>query len=242
MATPSDQDKPPSIVLGVPGLWKDRTHFLHSVIESSDFLFAGNVLFHPPTKRGLVVDMYEHDPRLQEAFAIAGGGRIPPADLEAIGRHTMTPYLIGPGGSLENAKFMVQAAAAILKAGGIAVKIESTGVAHPRDRWLKLVDQELVVHGIDSFVVFLDGKGDFYSCGMHNLGFRDALFVSPPPDALEQLRLFLFYSQNPKQPLSDRNTVTLGSIKYRMHATPCDTFPADSPFHNPYGLWTLARV
>ena len=235
------EGKPPSIILGIPGMWKDRSDFLSAVIKNSDFIFAGNVLYHPPSRRGISTEISKPDPRLQRAFQIASGNRIPDEELRAIDLHTMTPYLIGPGGSFENAKFMVQAAAAVLKAGGLGVKVESAGIAHSRARWLELENQELFIYGLDAFVVFCHGTTT-YSCGMHNLGFRDAVFPSFVEDSVEMLRLFLRYSITPAKPLSDRNTVTLGQFKYRMHTRPCTTFAADSPFHNPYGVWSLERT
>jgi len=34
------------IVIGVPGLWKDRTELIQEVVSKSNYMLAGNVMHH----------------------------------------------------------------------------------------------------------------------------------------------------------------------------------------------------
>src|SRR3954471_24226893 len=83
------------IIIGVPGFWESRKDIVISIAKSSGgLLFAGMVLMDTTTKQACELDVYGHDPKLQEAFRIAGGGTIPDAELAAIGRHKHTLYCI----------------------------------------------------------------------------------------------------------------------------------------------------
>src|SRR5438445_496863 len=124
------------IVLGIPGLWSEKTEILAAIVQQTDGLkFVGKLLLDTRTNKSFVVDVYEHDPTLQQAFAIAGRGLIAEQDLKAIGKHTYTLYVVGPGGTVNTALGMVELGAQLLKAGGIAVKVETAGLAHTAQNW-----------------------------------------------------------------------------------------------------------
>ena len=61
------------IVIGVPGLWKDRTELIQEVVSKSSYILAGNVMHHKEKEIGFEIDIYEQDPSLREAFFYAGG-------------------------------------------------------------------------------------------------------------------------------------------------------------------------
>jgi hypothetical protein len=94
------------------------------------------------------------------------------------------------------------------------------------------------------FVTLINGEKGAYSCGMHNLGFRDAaLDVQLPPDvASKTLNTFLEYliRENPK--LSDGNTFSVDpkAQRFKIVLEPCRQYPSDDLMHNPYGVWRLS--
>lgn len=112
------------IILCIPGLWPTRSDLVQSVASQTDgLLLAGPILFNTKTQKGVQVDICEHDPALQTAFRIAGAEQIGAAVLEAIARHTFILYLIGPGGTPALAQEMMELAAQLLNAGGLALKV-----------------------------------------------------------------------------------------------------------------------
>jgi hypothetical protein len=59
------------------------------------------------------------------------------------------------------------------RAGGLAVKVESSGVAHEWDRWFSLLSGST----FDAYcgAVTLIGDSDrYYSCGMHHFGLPES--------------------------------------------------------------------
>ena len=88
-------DIPPTVI-GVPGQWSDRTAIVEAIAKQSEgYLFAGQIMMHMETEQHFGLEIYEHDPRLREAFALVGGGMIPEQDLEQIGEHTFNVVSAG---------------------------------------------------------------------------------------------------------------------------------------------------
>ena len=234
----------PTIVVGVPGKWADRSAILESIVKhSGGYLFAGMLLMHIETKWSCSLEIYENDPNLRRAFEIAGGGRFSAAQLDEIDEHTFTLYLSCDGGSPENARALMNAVTAILNCGGAGVKIESTGIAHTPERWRELDASELPVALMDAFVTYVGGDGGFYSCGMQNIGFRDAVVNSgvSPNDAANLLFTLNAYIALENATIGDGETFSVDatSPRYRVNKKQCDMFATDDLFHNPYGIHDL---
>lgn len=237
----------PRIVIGIPGIWPDRSDIVAAIAKhSGGYLFAGMMLMHIDTKWSCTLEIYDHDPEMRPAFEAAGGGRLAESELNAIEQHTTTIYLIADGGSFENALNLVYAANALLKCGGIAVKIESTGVAHSATRWSELADDGLPLAVLNAFVTYVGDDGEFYSCGMHSIGHRDAVVVADisPKDAANLLHQFLRYIAFEEPTIHDNETFSVNedAPKYRVCKSPCTMFPADDLFYNPYGVWQLSHA
>jgi hypothetical protein len=134
------------------------------------------------------------------------------------------------------------AAAAVLDAGGLAVKVESTGLAHSKSDWLQFVQNRHLLSAYRAFVVFVNGEQDVYSCGMHNLGYRDGIIDrAAAADPVELLRAFTFYqfSENPTLLQGETFSVTEEAPVYRLREETCTLYEEGSLFTNPFGMWRL---
>ena len=236
--------KIPEIVVGVPGKWSDGSAIVTDIAKySGGYLFAGEVLMQMDTGWSCGAEIYEHDPQLKTAFDVAGGGRIPVNVLDTLKDHTYTFYLIAEGGSIENAQAVMQAANAILKCGGIAVKVESAGVAHSAAKWIELTEDELPTTVMEGFVTYVGGDDYFYSCGMHNIGFPDAVLHAdvPPDEAARCLDVFLKYLAFEQPTIHENETFSISADApaYRLQKSRCEMFEGDDLFHNPFGVWNL---
>lgn len=80
------------------------------------------MLMNIQTKKGCTLEIEDHNPQLQEVFRIAGGGRIPPDALAAIGKHQFTLYVLSGDVSVDEARDMMKVGEALLNSGGLAVK------------------------------------------------------------------------------------------------------------------------
>lgn len=189
------------------------------------------------------LEVCEHDEDLKRAFSIAGRGRFLDDDLAAIGGHTFVLYLVNDDASIDTTRKMLHATNGLLKAGGLAVKIDSTGTAHRRDSWAALCKEDSLRSLLEAYVTYIGGPGAYYSCGMHNLGFPDAVVEAPisPKDAAVLLHTFLGYVlfENPK--LNDRETFSIDSDapRYRLFREPCSRYEPGDLFHNPLGVWKM---
>jgi len=235
------------IIIGVPGLWATRTDIVTSIaLRSGGFLFAGLVLMDRATQQGFKLEIYDHDPQLHEAFRIAGGGRISDADIAAIAQHRHTLYCLSTGVSLEAARQMLRVGVGLLDAGGLAVKIESSGVAHSPTHWRKLAASEHLFDLYTAFVTLIGGRDCFYSCGMHAFGLPDSA-VSRDLDAqaaAQLLNVFNHYLVAERPSLADGHTfsVAAGAPRFRLRMTTSDTYKPEHAFHNPFGIWSLTRA
>ncbi len=86
-------------------------------------------------------------------------------------------------------------------------------------------------------------KGTYYSCGMHNLGYRDALVKGKlsANQAAAILQSFLLYTLIEKPTIKDGHTFSESATAphYRLQSMGCTTYPKGHSFFNPYGMWRL---
>ena len=148
-------------------------------------------------------------------------------DLERIDAHLIVLYLIGPGGSLDNARSMMDFGAGLVKAGGLAVKVETAGAGHSPAEWFRMGDKKTVADLFRAYVIVATGAETTYSCGMHNLGYRDAVITGTgEEDAYRLVTIPLLYARQEQPVLNSGETfsLTADSPYYRLKAEPCSKF------------------
>jgi hypothetical protein len=90
---------PGKIILGIPGPWKNRADLIASILRANAdsknprYLGLGSLISDLQTKESFGFEIYEHEPRLADAFKGAGQGRFSKELLAAIGKHTYTIYV-----------------------------------------------------------------------------------------------------------------------------------------------------
>ncbi len=198
---------------------------------------------HIASREGAKLAIREHDPRLRKAFAVAGRHWVANQDLENIEAHSFVLYLLKEGGSPDHCRRAMDFANGLLRAGGLAVKVETAGVAHSPADWRKMSERKTVPDLIRAFVVVAMGEETTYSCGMHNFGLRDAVVASKlsPDEAARLVNRFIVYvlAEQPRLGPGETFSVAMDAPHYRLSAEPCTKFAANDAFHNPYGMWRL---
>lgn len=236
----------PKTVICIPGIWNSRREIVTSIAKrSGGYLFAGDALINPSTGEVYKVDLYHHDPVLVEAFANANSGSLTSAEMEQISVHRYAMYLVARGGSVSKARSLMNATSAVLQSGGIAVKIESSGVAHSAAQWIELTLDPSPKSLYSAFVVLVTSDSEYYACGMHNLGLPDAS-VSMELDSATAKKLLdclLLSTLEFDTPSANLDCFTCVGVKGRFKAVlePCVRFPSDDLFYNPYGNWRLVK-
>ncbi|MFG6485667.1 hypothetical protein ACG04R_03225 [Roseateles sp. BYS78W] len=235
----------PSIILCVPGMWSSRTELIEAIARSErGYLYAGQILMHAPTRQAFELEFHAHDPRMADAFRAAGPHWRDTPAMNAIGQHASVVYLIGPGGFRGDAHALMLAAAALLDAGGLGVKVESSGVAHSPDDWRALCTDIHLFSAHRAYVLYITGP-QVYSCGMHNLGLRDAIIENAgTAAAVELLRVFTRYLviESPTLLAGQTFSTENGAPVYRLHDDPGPDHGDNSLYTNPWGSWRLVPI
>lgn len=233
----------PELVLCIPGPWRDRKELTESIADSeTGYQLIGGVL--RDTFDGFACDLVLEgaDPELAAAFAKAGPHWAASDAMAAVADHDCIVYLVGKGGSREAAESMMRAAGALVEAGGLGVKVDSTGIAHGPAYWFDICDklEQLTAHR--ALVVYVMGKDDVFSCGMHNFGLPDAMTSAlDKPAAADMLRTFTRYLLERSPVFADGHTFSVreGMPVYRVRKVPARDYGPESLFNNPYGAWRL---
>ena len=233
-------------VLCIPGPWKNRSELVTSVVGANQgkFLLAGNLLFRPEVNEGYEVDVRNADLRMWRAFAAAGPHWLNTPEMIGIKDHRMVVYILGEGGSPQRADRLMQAAIGLLNAGGLGVKVESTGIAHSPNAWRDFAKKSFLKSLHTAYVIYLTGD-ECISCGMHNLGLKDVIVeAADAEDPVKLLQTFTQYMFLEKPVLEEGHTfsVEADAPRYRMTPEACAQHEAGSLFINPFGMWRLRLV
>lgn len=231
------------LVLCVPGAWVDAGDFTARVAAlRGHYSDAGRLSVDLDDIADIELDIVAADPRLAVAFRIASQGKMDEGTLKEIGRHTAVAYLRFPAALDAQANRLLKFCRFMERAGGLGVKVETSGVAHGWAHWANLLKGGLP--GQYAAGVTLVTSADFYhSCGMHNFGLPDC----EVPGTLEfdvainLINQFNFWRLSALPVLSSGHSFSLGkgAPGYTLNEQSDERHAPDSPLCNPHGLWRL---
>ncbi len=228
-------------VLCIPGPWKDHNAFATAIADNGRYLCAGGMLVDLQSKSAFNYTFEIADKRMAQAFR-AAGPQLVESVLSQIERHRSVLYLISFELNSDGANALMRAAAAVLDVGGLAIKVETAGLAHSAAQWQEFCGAQHQHSAHQAFVVYVSGANS-YSCGMHNLGLFDAqLNVEEvwQTGAIELLRAFNWYQISEAPQLQTGQSFTTqetGPIYHLASVQP--RFTPTDPFYNPFGTWQL---
>lgn len=222
------------ITLRIPGDWAHPGELLERLPEG--FRLTGEALVLPDGTKIDIVPMPPDDqfPRIFETSC-----RRPPTEIElaVVGRYTVNVGLTGPGGSLESALTMMQAGAAIVRAGGAGVFNDNSGLAHGGGDWLALTEDGGPDAVSFAFAAIIHGGHEVYTMGMQVMGFPDLLMRSADVDEEGETIIEII-----RYMCGDGRPIGVGHVladehgpRFQVIGKTSDEFEADSPMHNPYG-------
>lgn len=228
-------------VLCVPGHWTTRSEVFDR-LAAAGCAVEGNNFRLDEYPESFEVEMESNDNRMLEAFRGSGGSWLTDADEAAIKAHSYVAYIIGEAGSPKLAESALHAGAALVKAGGFAIKVENSGAAHSAEHWLQFASDSYLLTAHNAFVLYVVGE-QAYSCGMHILGLPDAIVQSgESKDPVELLRVFTRYLFAERPEVASGQTFSTGPAAplYLLSREKCDLYDGDALFTNPNGMWRLA--
>jgi hypothetical protein len=228
------------IILCIPGPWKSRAELIQSLVTAHGgrYLFAGLMVLDTQTGDSVEVDLEIHHPGMRAAFHASG---LDEDTLDGIGRHAMTAYLHFPLDLPGQRQRMLTWSSVFQQAGGIAIKLETTGISHGWQRWQEWMGSDFIIGHYRAAVILAGGNEGWYSCGMHLFGLADCTTTTGGKDGHSLLDTFNRYLLLEKPALKSGHTFSIeaGAPKYTMHWTADDRFSAADLFYNSHGIWRL---
>jgi hypothetical protein len=237
-------------ILCIPGNWTSWDDFILKIIAvtQGEYICAGGILMNAKEKQHFKIEFCEHDQKMKSSFQYAGMiNRVSENFLNEIGSHTYVVYIIGDGGSLEKAEQIAKAGSAVLKAGGLGLKVETAGKAFEKDHWISLVENIEVANLYRMFVIdsISDSDGKTFSCGMHNIGLKDTIVAGEDfQEAVKLISIFSFYQLIDKPQIVENQTFScdINSPRFRITNEVNQPYKEDNLFKNPFGMWRLSKI
>ncbi|MEK6347288.1 MAG: hypothetical protein V4764_07395 [Burkholderia sp.] len=231
-------------VLCIPSSWETRADLISSLIDAdTGYLFAGGILMERESQAAFRLHFEIADEHMASAFHAAGPHWRGSSEMAAIAQHKSVVYVVDEGGSRIRIEALMAAGAALIDAGGLGVKVESSGVAHSPAQWRDYVANVHLLSAYRAFVVTV-GSDAPYTCGMHNFGMKDVRLPAGIPNAAELASLFSWYlfSEEPDIRPGHTFSAAADAPKFRVVEAEGVEYAADSLFVNEFGTWGLVPM
>jgi hypothetical protein len=241
MFTMNDPAAPVTIALRIPGKWSHPR-------ELSERLPAGCRL----TEQGLLLP----DGTLVECGAMAADDQFAqifrsscrqPAkeeELTTVDSYNVNVLLCGPGGSMQAARTMMQAGAAVVRAGGAGVFIDNSALAHGGHNWLEMTEDGGPDALSFAFVAIVRGRAEVWTMGMHVLGLRDVVMKRADIDAagFDIIEVIRYLARGEKAIDDGHVLADLNGPRFQAFTQDSPAERAGSPMHNPFGRLQLVHM
>lgn len=237
-----NQELNQKIILCIPGVWENHQALLHALlINETGYIYAGSIIKSLTSEYYAEIEEYENDPNVSEIFRSFSLGRFSESELEKIEQHSMVVYVVCKGGSIELVQQALLLGQALLKAGGLAIKVETSGLTHLKNDWLSY-NATNTVDLFKSFIPIISDDNLLYSCGMQQFGKPDACINQKVDQASYILNHFLLYLLIENPELLENQTFSADEesdpLKLSLKAS-SDFFDVDSLYFNPFDVWVL---
>ena len=208
-------------------------------------MFAGMILAHPKGNDHVRLDFGDFDERMLQAFKLGGQGELTSLALEEVALHRSVVYLHFPFDIVSQKARLLKFTDVLSKCGGIAVKLETSGIAHEWKRWFDLLGS---INPFDTYcasVVLVGDEKFYYSCGMHNFRLPDVQISNSldGEQAADLMNRFNYWQIVEEPVLKSGHTfsLTADSEHFRLAFLKDERHSEDDLFHNPSGVWELQR-
>ena len=165
-------------------------------------------------------------------------------ELAIIDRYTVNVCLSGPGGSMQAARRMMRAGAAIVRAGGAGVFIDNSTLAHGGRHWLHMTEDGSPDALSFAFVAIIGGPADVWTMGMHVLGLRDVVMkrADIEADDFDIVEVIRYLARSAK-PIDDGHVLAdLNGPRFQVRRQDSPEGMTGSPMHNPFGRFKLVSM
>ena len=230
---------PVTIALRIPGKWSHPKELVERLPAGCRLTGEALIL---PDKTEVGFGAAQADNQFAKIFRSSLRQEATAEELATVDSYAVNVFLSGPGGSLEAARTMMQAGAAIVRAGGAGVFIDNSALAHGGQHWLAMTDDGSPDALSFAFVAIIRGDADVYTMGMHVLGLHDIAMKRADVEAFDIVEVIRYMSASEK-PVDDGHVIAdLEGPRFRACARDSPQELARSPMHNPFGRLKLVSM
>jgi hypothetical protein len=230
-----------TVALRIPGKWAhpkellDRLPAGHRLTPESLFL---------PDKTEIEFGAVDADDQFAQIFRSSCRQPATADELATVDSYTVNVFLSGPGGSLQAARTMMKAGAAMVRAGGAGVFIDNCGLAHGGQNWLAMADDGGPDALSFAFVGIVRGQAEVYTMGMHVLGLRDIIMKRADADADDRsiIEVIRYLARGEKHVDDGHVIADLDGPHFQAFIQDSPGELRRSPMHNPFGRLKLVSM
>ena len=232
---------PVEIALRIPGKWSGPEEFVRRLPAGCGV--TGEALILPDSTQ-VEFGAVPADDQFARIFRSSCRQPATDEELATVDDYTVNIYLSGPGGSLPAARRMMQAGAAVVRAGGAGVFIDNSALAHGGQNWLAMAEDGGPDALSFAFVAIIGGNTDVWTMGMHVLGLRDIVMKRADIEAddfdiIEVIR----YLARGEKPVDDGHIIAdLGGLRFQAFTQDSPEELVGTPMHNPFGRLKLVSI
>jgi hypothetical protein len=228
-----------TIALRIPGRWSGPQELIARL--PAGYRLTHDTLFLPD-KTEVEFGAAQADDQFAAIFRSSCRQEPTDEELATVDQYTVNAFLSGPGGSMDAALKMMQAAAALVRAGGAGVFIDNSGLAHGGRNWLAMTEDGGTDALSFAFVTIVGGKSDVWTMGMHVLGLRDIVMKRTDADSFDIVDVIRYLCASEK-PVDDGHLIAdLDGPRFQAFAEDSPKELARSPMYNPFGRLKLVSM
>jgi len=231
---------PVEIALRIPGKWSGPEEFVRRLPAGCGV--TGEALILPDSTQ-VEFGAVPADDQFARIFRSSCRQPATDEELATVDDYTANIYLSGPGGSLPAARRMMQAGAAVVRAGGAGVFIDNSALAHGGHNWLAMAEDGGPDALSFAFVAIIGGNTDVWTMGMHVLGLRDIVMkrADIEADDFDIIEVIRYLAQGEKQIDNGHVIADLGGPRFQAF-TQDSAEELAGPMHNPFGRLKLVSI
>jgi len=232
---------PITIALRIPGQWSHPKDLIQRL--PAGCRLTAEALILPDTTQ-VEFGAMAADDQFAQIFRSSCRQPATADELATVAGYTVNVLLSGPGGSMQAARTMMQAGAAVVRAGGAGVFIDNSAIAHGGRQWLEMTEDGGPDALSFAFVGIVRGQADVWTMGMHVLGLRDVVMQRKDIEAggFDIIDVIRYLSRGEK-PVGDGHVLTdLKGPLFQAFTQDSDERLAGSPMHNPFGRLKLVSM
>lgn len=232
---------PITIALRIPGKWSHPRELIQQL--PAGYRLTPDALILPDSTQ-IEFGAAAADEQFAQIFRSSCRQPATEEELAAVDSYAVNVFLSGPGGSLPAARTMMQAGAAIIRAGGAGVFNDNSGLAHGGQNWLRMTEDGGPDALSFAFVGIVRGQTEVWTMGMHVLGLRDILMKRADADADENAIIEVIrYLAAGEKPMEDGHIIVdLKGPRFQAFTQESPERLAASPMHNPFGRLKLVSM